>query len=51
MVRKRVTILLGDEGGHMAPHFSLWQAYLQKIEALNEEMHFQFMETSEGKIA
>jgi len=31
--REKVTVIIGDEGGHMAPHFSLWQAYLQKIEA------------------
>jgi len=28
---ERVTVIIGDEGGHMAPHFSLWQVYLQKI--------------------
>ena len=25
-----LTVILGDEGGHMTPHFSLWQAYSQK---------------------
>lgn len=24
---ERVTVIIGDEGGHMAPHLSLWKAY------------------------
>ncbi len=48
---KQVTAIIGDEGGHMAPHFSLWKAYSENIKASNEEMHFHFMNTSEGKIA
>lgn len=29
---EKVTVIIGDEGGHMTPHFSLWQAYVKKIE-------------------
>lgn len=29
---ERVTVIVGDEGGHMAPHFSLWKAYLNRIQ-------------------
>lgn len=28
----RVTVIIGDEGGHMAPHFSLWKAYLNRLQ-------------------
>jgi len=33
---QRATIIIGDEGGHMVPHFSLWKAYSEKI--LNLEL-------------
>lgn len=26
---QRVTVVIGDEGGHMAPHYSLWKEYAQ----------------------
>jgi hypothetical protein len=26
----QVTVIIGNEGGHMAPHFSLWKAYLNQ---------------------
>lgn len=26
---ERLTVIIGDEGGHMAPHFSLWKAYTE----------------------
>lgn len=29
--RGTVTVIIGDSGGHTAPHNSLWQAYSQKI--------------------
>lgn len=48
---ERLTVIIGDEGGHMAPHCSLWEAYSKKTGACSEEMYFQFMKTSEGKIA
>lgn len=25
--RERISVIIGDEGGHMAPHYSLWKAY------------------------
>lgn len=37
---ERLTVIIGDEGGHMAPHFSLWDAYSKKTGATSEEMHF-----------
>lgn len=27
-----VTVIIADEGGHMAPHLSLWEAYFQKTD-------------------
>jgi hypothetical protein len=32
---ERLTVIIGDEGGHMVPHFSLWKAYSEKIETSN----------------
>lgn len=26
---QRITVLIGDEGGHVAPHYSLWEEYAQ----------------------
>lgn len=33
----KVTVIVGNDGGHMVPHFSLWQSYSQKIATLNQE--------------
>lgn len=31
--KSKVTVIIGNDGGHMVPHFSLWQSYSQKIES------------------
>lgn len=28
----KVTVIIGDDGGHVAPHRSLWQSYAQKMD-------------------
>ena len=33
----RLTVIMGKDGGHMAPHFSLWRAYSKKMEQLNKD--------------
>lgn len=33
----KVTVIVGNDGGHMVPHFSLWRSYSQKIKSLTKK--------------